>query len=145
MIDTEPELQYTIELTAASFVDNTINIPSSTNFAERLTLLRDACTFWKKPRFEPGCLIPLEALNFTYYGNVFVMPHRTRDLSDIRLANTFGCVALESTAGSITTREWTLDFEFNFEAFAVDPSHDRLALLDWRKRTESADNEWIFA
>lgn len=141
-MDSTPELQYNIELAASCCRDNPAN--KGLNVLQRLRLLRNSQAFWKKPRFKPGQLIPLEPINHYYHGNVFIMYKRTENLEDTRLWDALDCITLESDDQVATVDRWSLTFDFVFESYAVDAGRGLLVLLHWTLRTIHAHGEWTF-
>ncbi|KAF7792421.1 hypothetical protein EIP86_003458 [Pleurotus ostreatoroseus] len=141
LVDTTPELRYTVELAASNFVNNTND--HFTPLTQRLSLLQEMQMFWKKPHFRPG--LPFYCDSSNYHGNLFVTPQKTRDLTYPAIWNALKCVALEPDGTSIKAREWTLDFELGFENFVLDATRNTLVLLNWMHCSGDDNNDWIYA
>ncbi|KAJ3551988.1 hypothetical protein NM688_g4393 [Phlebia brevispora] len=143
LVDIVPELQYRLELAVSRCQDNSA---CESNIPQRLQHLREMQTFWKKPAFKNGPTIHLEPLNYSYHGNIFIMPRRTEEFGDQRLYNAFDCVTLEPNddSNAVTTHEWSLELDFGAESYTVDLSNEVLVLLHWRLRARHTHNDWIF-
>ena len=142
-----PELQYAIELTAAGCIDNPAN--HTMGVQERLEILRTLQTSWKQPVFSPRCRcqVDVDSAGLRQFGSVFsgtrtiLCPRKRGESLDSRSWNTMTCLSTRSDLD--TGVQWTLDFDFSFEAYTLDVSRDLLVLLHWARRRPTTE-DWCY-
>ena len=115
IIATAPQLQYNVELAVAGYVDNGKN---DLQLTEKLRLLQETQTAWKRARFSLGPGLPYEQA-WSYAGNVL---HADNDF-----------MSLEVSGANLASRRWIIDpgmpeFCFLLDS-AVDPAQDVAVFL----------------
>ncbi|KDQ30956.1 hypothetical protein PLEOSDRAFT_1075174 [Pleurotus ostreatus PC15] len=119
LIDSSPQLQYTIELGIAHMEDGP---PSCVESAARLKMLRLYQSNWANMRWQRDVRIPMEDGGlWELYGNVLAQ----------RLAdNSYKFLCLRSCSRGIKQREWTLEpVDVDARDFGLDESQDLFVLV----------------